>query len=90
VADPAAQLRDGWQGVVGLDGERHVALLMRAAVEAQHRHADRGKLARQVLVQQGRAPRRGGAVPDSRSTAARPVGRRVQRGGQGHVASVGG
>jgi hypothetical protein len=80
VTDPVAQLRDRGQGVVGLDGERHVALLTRAAIETQHGHADQGKLTRQVLVQQRRAPRRGRAVQNDHCTARRPVERRVQRG----------
>jgi hypothetical protein len=67
--------------VVGLDGERHVALLARATVEAQHRHVGCGKRTRQVFVQEVRTLRHAGTVQDDDRGARRPVRRRVQCGG---------
>jgi hypothetical protein len=88
VTDSAAYLRDSRQGIVGLDGVRHVAVLTRATVEAQHRHVGCGKRTRQVFVQEVGAPRHAGAVQDDDHAARRPARRHVQRGWERHVAHI--
>jgi hypothetical protein len=83
VADSFFHPGEQCAGVVGADGLGCVG-----AGEAQHCRASRGKHARQMLVQQVRALRRGGAVQDDHTGARRLVERSVQSGGQSHVTGV--